>query len=126
MENIKDCLIVFSILFIVIFLIDYFFIKRKYLKKMKNKKKNKKDLMELTYLINKFKLNKDKLPLNKLLIIISAINAFIISVVYVVLVFFDTYLIVKFIVGFFLLIALIYAMYELLGRYLERNMKNGE
>ena len=93
---------------------------------MKNKKKNKKDLMELTYLINKFKLNKDKLPLNKLLIIISAINAFIISVVYVVLVFFDTYLIVKFIVGFFLLIALIYAMYELLGRYLERNMKNGE
>ncbi len=126
MERLKAGIIVFSVIFIVIFVIDYFFIKRRYLKNIKKKKKNKKDLMEINYLVNKFKLNKESLPMNNLLVIISIINAFIISIVYVTLLAFDTYLIIKFIIGFFLLIALIYAMYELLGRYLERNMKNGE
>ena len=103
MERVKAGIIIFCFLFIVIFIIDYFFIKRRYLKNIK-KKKNKKDLMEINYLVNKFKLNKENLPINNLLVIISIINAFIISIVYITLLVFDTYLIVKLIIGFFLLI----------------------
>ena len=125
MEKLEAGLIIFLFLFIIIFIVDYFFIKKRYLKNLK-KKKNKKELMEINYLVNKFKLDKNKLALNKLLPIISAINAFIIAIVYVTILVFDTYLIVKFIIGFFLLIALIYAMYELLGRYLERTIENGK
>lgn len=125
MEKLEAGLIIFLFLFIIIFIVDYFFIKKRYLKNLK-KKKNKKELMEINYLVNKFKLDKNKLALNKLLPIISAINAFIIAIVYVTILVFDTYLIVKFIIGFFLLIAIIYAMYELLGRYLERTIENGK
>ncbi len=126
MENISRLeagIIVFLVLFIVIFVFDYFFIKRKYLKKKRKKKNN--ELMELSYLINKFNLNKDALNLKRLLLCISLINAFIISLVSVTVLVIDTYVILKFIIGFILLIALIYAIYELLGRFLERKYKNG-
>ena len=76
--------------------------------------------MELSYLIGKFKLDKDKLPIKVLLPVISAINAFIISLVAVVVIASNTYIILQFLIGFVLLIALIYALYELLGRFLER------
>ena len=76
--------------------------------------------MELSYLIGKFKLDKDKLPIEVLLPVISAINAFIISLVAVVVIATNTYIILQFLIGFILLIALIYALYELLGRFLER------
>ncbi len=126
MENISRLeagIIVFLVLFIVIFVFDYFFIKRKYLKKKRKKKNN--ELMELSYLINKFNLNRDTLNLKRLLFCISLINAFIISLVSVTVLAIDTYVILKFIIGFILLIALIYAIYELLGRFLERKYKNG-
>ena len=126
MENISRLeagIIVFLVLFIVIFVFDYFFIKRKYLKKKRKKKNN--ELMELSYLINKFNLNRDTLNLKRLLFCISFINAFIISLVSVTVLAIDTYVILKFIIGFILLIALIYAIYELLGRFLERKYKNG-
>ncbi len=82
--------------------------------------------MELSYLIMKFKLDKNKLPINKLLVVISLINSFIISFVYVILVVFKTKLIFKFLIGFIILMGLIYTLYEFLGRYLERKQKNGK
>ena len=120
-------LITFCLLFIIIFIIDYFFIKRKYVKKTKRKKKKKNELMEITYLVNKFKLDKDKLPMNKLVIFISLINALIISLVASIIFLLKINIIWQLLIGFILLLALIYAMYELLGKVLERRgyKKNG-
>ena len=121
MEKLSAALILFAIMLVLIFLLDYFVIKRKYLKKLTGKNKSKKknnELTELSYLVLKFKLNKDKLPLNILLVVISFINAFIISLVAIVVMLININIIIQLIIGFVLLIALIYSIYELLGRYL--------
>ncbi len=130
MSRLEAGVYAFLILFLLIFMVDYLFIKRRYLKRLNGKKKKKKkdnELMELSYLIVKFKLDKSKLPLNKLLVIISLINAFIISIVSVTVLLLDTYTIVRLLVGFVLLMGLIYSLYEILGRILERRgfSKNG-
>ncbi len=116
------------LLFLLILSMDYYFTKRKYLKRLKNKnkkekkKKNKKDseLIEVSYLVNKFNLNKEKLLTKKMLFIFSIINSLIITIVSMVIISINTYIILKFILGFILLFALIYSLYELLGRYLKR------
>ena len=127
MDKKLAALILFGILFVSIFIIDYLFIKRRYLNKIrKNKKRKKDELTEISYLVGKFKLDKNQLPLNKILIIISLINAFIISLVAVVVLLLNTNIILELIVGFILLIALIYAIYEIYGRYLESRYKNGK
>lgn len=124
MNKLYAALILFLVLFILVFLVDYFFVKRKYLKKLNGKKKVKKnknnELTEIAYLIGKFKLNKDDLNLNKLLIVISLINALIISLVAVLVLLINIHIIVQLLIGFILLIALIYSIYELLGRYLVK------
>jgi len=67
------------------------------------------------------------LPLNKLLLGISLINAFIISLVAVVILMLDIHIILQLAIGFILLMALIYSIYELLGRYLVKvGIKNGK
>ena len=129
MDKLEAMLILFGFLFIVIFLVDYLFVKRRYLKRLNNKNKNKKkkEITEIAYLVGKFKLDKRDLPINKLLIIISIINAFIISLVAVVVLLINSYIIIQFVVGFILLIGLIYSIYELLGRYLMKvGNKNGK
>lgn len=123
MERLKAALILFFILLLVVFFVDYLFIKRKYYKNITGKKKGKKktkdnELIELSYLVAKFNLDKTKLPLSKLLLVISLFNAFIISLVAVVVIIIDINIILQLIIGFILLMALIYSMYELLGRYL--------
>ena len=79
MEKLEATLILFLLLLVIIFLVDYFFIKRKYLKRLNGKSKKKKkeknnELTEIAYLVGKFKLNKNELPLNKLLLGISLSN----------------------------------------------------
>lgn len=121
MNRIQAALILFAILFVFLFIGDYFFIKRRYLKRIKgkgNKRKKNNELTEVTYLTSKFNLDKNKLNLNKLLIVISIINAFIISLVSVVVMLIRINVILQLIIGFVLLIGLIYALYELLGRFL--------
>jgi len=132
MEKLEAILILFLILMLVIFLVDYIFIKRKYLKRINGKSKKKKkeknnELTEIAYLVGKFKLNKNELPLSKLLIGISLINAFIISLVAVVILLLDIHIVLQLILGFVLLMGLIYSIYELLGRYLVKvGNKNGK
>jgi len=123
MSKLEASLILYIILFIIIFLIDYLFIKRKYLKILNGKSKKKKRVKELTeivYLIGKFKLEKDKLPINKILIISSLINAFIISLVSVIVMLININVTLQLIIGFILLISLIYSLYEILGMYLVK------
>ena len=127
MNRLTAALILFAILFGLIFIVDYLFIKRRYLKRLNSKKKKKKKNKELSYLIGKFKLDKDALPLNKVLLMVSLINAFIIAFVAIVVLILNVHLIIQLIVGFILLLALIYSIYELYGRYLVKKGygKNG-
>lgn len=79
---------IFIGLLIIVFLIDYFLINKKKLNLIKNKgltkkgkKKKIKSISEIDYLTMKFKLNKKNLNMDRMIIMISLINAFIISVV---------------------------------------------
>ena len=130
MNKVYAALILFLILFIIIFLVDFLIIKGNYEKKSEKKKKKGKnyEVTEIEYLINKFNLDKKKLPIKKIIFLSSCINAFIISLVGVVVILIDVHPIVQLLIGFILLISLIYSLYELLGRYLIKKgcVKNGK
>ena len=119
MSRVEAAGIVFGLLFIIIFIIDYFFINRKYLRKSKKNKKAR-ELTEISYLVSKFNLDKDKLNMNKLTIIIAIINAFIIALVSVLVMLIKVFIVLQLLIGFILLIALIYSIYERLGRTLVK------
>jgi len=136
MNSWKFYLIFFVVLYVVVFLVDYFFVnKRKYnllfkkkdTKKVKNKKKakktpNKKDIQfgEINYLVGKFKLDKKKIDYKSCILWISIINAFIISFVSTVISAIPAHIIWQLAVGFVLIFALIYSLYELYGRILVK------
>ena len=111
--------------FIVVFLINFLWIfKRGYenIKKQKSKKKNKKleEFVGLSYLIPKFKLDINKMDLNYVFIMVSLIDAFIISFVFVVITIIPWDMGFSMLLGFVLLFGLIYALYEILGRVLVK------
>lgn len=100
------------ILFIIVFLIDYYLINKRKLKKNKS-------ISEIDYLIHRFKLKKNIIK-NRLILSISVINSFIIaftSAIVLVLPFKIMYLML---IAFVILFGLIYALYEIYGRYLKR------
>ena len=114
-----------GILFVVVFLVNYFLIlKRGYknIKKVKKRKKNKKieDFVGFSILIPKFKLDINKMNLNYVFILSSLINAFIISIVFIIIYSIPWDLLFQILLGFVLLFGLIYALYELLGRHLVK------
>lgn len=104
----------FAVFFIIIFVV-YFFMLRHKLKKGKEK-----SIGEVGYLIRKFHLDVKKLDYWKLIIPISFINAFIISFVSTVIMLFPVDMIWQLLIGFVLLFFLIYAIYEIYGRHLEK------
>lgn len=111
--------------FIVVFLINFLWIfKRGYenIKKQKKKKKNKKleEFVGLSYLIPKFKLDINKMNLNYVFFMVSLIDAFIISFVFVVITIIPWDMGFSMLLGFVLLFGLIYALYEILGRGLVK------
>ncbi len=126
----QAALILFFILFITVFVLDYLCVNRKelpsYKNKMKKKNKKKRELsVEVSYLSAKFKIDKNKLLTNKHMLIISLINAFIISLSSIVVIYINVNIILQLVIGFVLLIALIYAIYEIYGRILERSENDG-
>ena len=111
--------------FIVVFLINFLWIfKRGYenIKKQKSKKKNKKleEFVGLSYLIPKFKLDINKMDLNYVFFMVSLIDAFIISFVFVVITIIPWDMGFSMLLGFVLLFGLIYALYEILGSVLVK------
>ena len=111
--------------FIVVFLINFLWIfKRGYenIKKQKRKKKNKKleEFVGLSYLIPKFKLDINKMDLNYVFFMVSLIDAFIISFVFVVITIIPWDMGFSMLLGFVLLFGLIYALYDILGRVLVK------
>lgn len=119
MNKLEAALILFCTLFVVVLLCDYYLVNKRYLKKVKKKKKYN-ELTEVFYLKTKFKLDERKLNTNKIMVIISCINAFIISLVSVVVILIRINIILQLLIGFVLLIALIYSIYEIFGRLLVK------
>ena len=118
---------IFIGLLIIVFLIDYFLINKKKLNLIKNKgltkkgnKKKIKSISEIDYLTMKFKLNKKNLNMDRMIIMISLINAFIISVVSSIVMLMPFAIMWQLIVAFALLFGLIYALYEIYGRHLKK------
>ena len=117
------CLIVFMILSVVLYFYDmYMFSVMR--KNKKNKKNKEKYLFSVRYLMAKFKLSKELLIQNKMAFIYSLIDAFIITIVFMIIELIDLPFYIQILIGCALLFGLIYAMYELLGRYLERKENN--
>ena len=129
MEDYILTIIYFIVVFILVFCGDYFFIKKpvynsilgikkksKKAKKVKKEKKQK-DIFELSYITVKFKLDSKKLALKKCILDFALINAFIISFTVTILSMLDLFIAWQFLIGFALLMGLIYSLYELYGKY---------
>lgn len=119
-------LYIFIALFMIVFVVDYFLINKRKLNLIKNKgvtKKGKrkkiKNISEIDYLSFKFKLDTKKLDMDKMIIVISIINAFIISIVSSVIMLMPFAIMWQMIIAFVLLFGLIYALYEIYGRHLK-------
>ena len=117
---------IFIALFSIVFVVDYFLINKRKLNLIKNKgvtKKGKrkkiKNISEVDYLSAKFKLDTKKLDMDKMIIVISIINAFIISIVSSVIMLMPFAIMWQMIIAFALLFGLIYALYEIYGRHLK-------
>lgn len=107
----------FIVLYIIIFIINYILNRRKV------KKKKYDAIGEMNYLIAKFKLDKKKINYKKEILYISLINSFIISSVGVFVTCLDIMMILQLAIGFVLLFALIYALYEIYGRHLVKKTR---
>jgi hypothetical protein len=106
--------IFFIILFVILFLI---YALRTLIK---TRRKTLKNMGEITYLINRFKLDEKKLNYKSLAYIVSFINSFIISLSSSLISAINLYYIWQLMIGFVLLISLIYSLYGILGVILKR------
>lgn len=110
----------FVFVFLVMFII-YFFLLRHRIKKQK-----KQTIGEFNYLVNRFKLDRKKLKYKLLVWGVSLINAFIIAFVSTFIMLIPLSMIWRLLIGFVLLLALIYALYEIYGRFLAKKYKKGD
>ncbi len=106
----------YVILFLIIYIVNYVF---DYLKIKKNKTDN---IMITSYIIKKFKVDKNKINFRKELKWMTLINSFIITSVGTFVAWLDTYIIVQLGLGFVLLFMLIYSLYEIYGRHLVKKV----
>jgi hypothetical protein len=122
-------LLSFLVIFLIVFLGDLLFVVRPAILKITGKKKSKKTkkkekpLMEIEYLCNKFKLNRNKLNYNEFMFTFPLINSFIITIVTLILELIRIPFIFRLLIGFVLLLGLIYAIYEIYGNRLKRKEK---
>ena len=114
--NLIFFIVVFILAFIVILLAN----------KYKLKKRKTKDIMELSYIKNKFKIDIKKLNIKKEIIIISILDSFIISFVATFISILKIHYIWQILIGFIILVALIYSIYELYGRHLKKKLQKEE
>ena len=105
MNKVIQELILFLVSFIVIFLLYQFFI-------IKKAKKKSKDPIEVTYLVNKYKLDLEKVSYKRLLNVISIVSALDIALVVSIIVLLKSF-ILEMIVGFISTLVIILASYHL-------------
>ena len=111
------------ILFIVLFILLYFYYTFKMiqvLNKKSTRKNKEKFLFPVKYLSNKFKIDKNVLLTKKMVLIYSLVDSFIMSLVVIIIELIPLPFAIQLLIGFILLFALIYSIYELLGRYISK------
>ena len=113
MNNIYiQVLIESTIIFIMVFLFNYFIFVRK------NKKLKKDEMpLELIYLSHIYGIDPKKIKFRKFQYTYSFLNSFIITTTYLAVIYLVKTMIMKVIIGIVLLILLIIVCYGLLGRY---------
>ena len=100
------------IIFVAVFLFNYFIFVRK------NKKLKKDEMpLELIYLSHIYGIDPKKLKYRKFQYTYSLLNAFIITATYLAIIYLVKTMIMKVIIGIVLLVLLIIVCYGLLGRY---------
>lgn len=110
----------FAIMFLLIFIITY------YLNLNNYKKRKYTSIGELNYLLKKFNLDRKKLPVRKMLLVFSLIDAFIMAFTASFITALPINTVFQMLIGFVLLFALIYALYEIYGRHLVKKYKKKE
>ena len=109
---------------LIAFVVISAFLYLKYTSKLKIKPKKRKtknnDILEVRFLMIAYNLKKEKLLKKKILLIISILDAFIISSVFITIQLLPWATIWKLLLGFVLLIGLIYAIYNIFGRILVK------
>ncbi len=87
-----------------------------------NRKKNKRRPMEIDYILTKFNIDERKINLNFLRWTLNIVNPFIVSVTFLVVMNIDSF-ILGIIIGFIIMLLLIYSIYEIIGRVLKGKVK---
>lgn len=113
-------IIMFMVVFIFVFLLQYNFVIKPKKKKGKGNKVKNNEVIEIEYLSSKFKIDKNKLKTPALGLEICFINAFIISFVSTLISNIPLKFYYQFMIGFVILIAMIYGIYEIYGRNLVK------
>ena len=109
-------LVVFFLVFIVI-----------YIANLRKVKKEKYDTIgEINYVIKKFKLDKKKINYKKEIRMIALLDSIIIASVGTFVTSLDIMIILQLGLGFVLLFALIYSLYEIYGRHLTNKIRRDE
>lgn len=112
MSKITQVLIEAGIVFVLVFLLNYFLFVRK------NKKLKEKEMpLELIYLSAIYGIDPQKINFRRFQYTYSLLNSFIITTTYMLVVYLVKYMLLKVIIGIVLLILLIIICYGLLGRY---------
>lgn len=110
--------------FVVLFLIVFLAIYIHNLRKVKKKKYD--TIGELNYVIKKFKLNKKRINYKKEILSVSLLDSFIIASVGTFVTSLDIAIFLQLGLGFLLLLALIYSLYEIYGRHLVNKLRRDE
>lgn len=122
MNTITLNIIFFIVVYLLVFIFCYFFA-GKLRSKSKDKDKNKttfKMMNEGTFLIKRYNLDDTKIDLKKMNFGIANCNALIIAFTSTFISAIDIKIYYKFAIAFVLLFALIYAIFEIYGRYLNK------
>jgi len=117
-EEILLNLIFFLVVFLLVFIVDFYFISTK----KQGKKRVDKLTSEADFIISRYNLDDKKVNLRKLNFHISVINGFIISFVSTTISLINVNISIQFLIGFILLFALIYSVYEIYGRYMNKKI----
>ncbi len=123
-------IILFIACFILVFICyQVFFVlpMKKYRKSKKNGKKNgkkkknieKKELAEIRYLVTKYKLDLNKVNYNKLLLMVSLVSSFDITLIVTIITLFDSYL-VSFLLAAVLVLPIVMISYWLVYKFYEK------
>ena len=119
-------IILFIACFILVFICyQVFFIlpMKKYRKNKKNGKKKKikekKELAEIRFLVTKYKLDLDKVNYNKLLLVVSFVSSFDITLIVTIITLFDSYL-VSFLLAAVLVLPIVMISYRLVYKFYEK------